>query len=193
MQINIAGKNTETGGAFQEHAQSALTGAVTKYFDRAVSGNITLVKGTAGFEARIRVNLTNRIEMESTGRANDAHIALDEAVDHIEKRLRRFKRKLKNHRAEPAREVLPATVTYFAPEPESGAGGADAGSDAASPPVLAEMDYDIHLMSVDEAVMAFELSGKPALMFRNKAHMGLNMIYRRDDGSIGWVDPRGNR
>ena len=188
MQISIAGKNTETGGAFQQHAETALTGAVTKYFDRAVSGSITLEKSAMGFETRIRVNLTNRIEMESTGRANDAHIALDEAVDHIEKRLRRFKRRLKNHRAEPNQEILPATVTYFAPEAEE---PADNGN--AAPPVLAEMDYDIHLMSVDEAVMAFELSGKPALMFRNKAHMGLNMLYRRDDDSIGWVDPRGNR
>ena len=192
MQISIAGKNTETGGAFQEHAETALTGAVTKYFDRAVSGNITLEKSAMGFETRIRVNLTNRIEMESTGRANDAHISLDEAVDHIEKRLRRFKRRLKNHRAEPAQEILPATVTYFAPEPEGSDDGEGDGASSA-PPVLAEMDYDIHLMSVDEAVMALELSGKPALMFRNKAHMGLNMIYRRDDGSIGWVDPRGNR
>ena len=192
MQISIAGKNTETGVAFQEHAETALAGAVTKYFDRAVSGTITLEKNAMGFETRIRVNLTNRIDMESTGRASDAHVALDEAVGHIEKRLRRFKRRLKNHRSEPSREVLPATVTYFAPEPEKEEAGGKAQADAA-PPVLAEMDYDIHLMSVDEAVMAFELSGKPALLFRNKGHMGLNMIYRRDDGSIGWVDPRGNR
>ena len=192
MQISIAGKNTDTGGAFQKHAETALTGAVSKYFDRAVSGSITLEKSTAGFETRIRVNLTRRIEMEASGRANDAHVALDEAVEHIEKRLRRFKRRLKNHRHETNDDIQPATVTYFANEQDK-AEPESHDHTIAAPPVLAEMDYDIHLMTTEEAVMVFELSGKPALMFRNKAHMGLNMLYRREDMSIGWVDPRGNR
>lgn len=192
MEISISGKNTDTGGAFQQHAHTALSGAVSKYFERAVSGAITLEKGPAGFETRIRVNLTNRIEMEATGRANDAHISLDEAVEHIEKRLRRFKRRLKNHRHEPAGEVIAATVTVFAPGDDEAERDGPIDTDQ-SPAVLAEMDYDIHLMTVEEAVMVFELSGKPALMFRNKSHLGLNMLYRRDDDSIGWVDPRGNR
>ena len=195
MQISISGKNTDTGGAFQHHAEEALSGAISKYFDRAVSGVITLEKGNLGFETRIRVNLTRRIEMEASGRASDAHASLDEAVGHIEKRLRRFKRRLKNHRHDVVdEEVILGKVTVFAQqeaeEPET---ETPEDSESTSPPVLAEMDYDIHLMTVEEAVMVFELSGKPALMFRNKAHLGLNMLYLREDGSIGWVDPRGNR
>lgn len=192
MQINISGKNTDTGNAFQEHAEQALSQAVSKYFDRAVSGAITLEKSTAGFETRIRVNLTRRIEMEASGRAADAHISLDSAVEHIEKRLRRYKRRLKSHRTENSDEILPATVTVFAGDPANDP-GPELDETIVAPPVLAEMDYDIHLMTVEEAVMVFELSGKPALMFRNKGHLGLNMVYRREDGSIGWVDPRGNR
>ena len=191
MQIQISGQNMDTGDAFKEHAETALHGAVGKYFDNAISGAITLHKNHLGFETRIRVNLTRRIEMEASGRADDAHHALDDAINHIEKRLRRYKRRLKNHRHEQAADdVMPAMVTVFASEETSVEEDTDI---AVSPPVLAEMNYEIHQMTVEEAVMIFELSGQSAMMFRNKAHLGLNMLHRRGDGTIGWVDPRGNR
>lgn len=192
MQIQISGQNMDTGNAFKEHAETALQAAVSKYFDNAISGAITLLKGTAGFETRIRVNLTRRIEMEASGAASDAHHALDQAINHIEKRLRRYKRRLKNHRLDNSHDdVIPAMVTIFESDAESPA--EETADQITAPPVLAEMDYAIHLMTVEEAVMVFELSGQPAMMFRNKSHLGLNMLHRRDDGSIGWVDPRGNR
>ncbi|MCE2517863.1 MAG: ribosome-associated translation inhibitor RaiA [Alphaproteobacteria bacterium] len=187
MQISISGKNMDTGDAFQEHAETALSSAVSKYFDNAISGSITLIKSTTGFETRVRVNLSRRIEMEAMGKAGDAHQSLDQAVEHIEKRLRRYKRRLKNHRADND-DTIPATMTYLEVQPDH-----ELPEEASAPPVLAEMDYHVHLMTVEEAVMVLELSGQSALMFRNKAHMGLNMLHRRDDGSIGWVDPRGNR
>jgi len=192
MKISVSGKNMDTGGAFQEHASEALSAAVLKYFDNAISGSVTLTKGTAGFDVGIRITLTRRIVMEASGAASDAHIALDQAINHIEKRLRRYHRRLKNHRAEtPVEDILPATVTVFAQEePEAEAALPE---DISAPPILAEMDYEVHLMTVEEAVMVLELSGQSALMFRNKAHLGLNMLHRREDGSIGWVDPRGNR
>jgi len=189
MQISVSGKNMDTGTAFQEHAETALTSAVSKYFDNAISANITLIKSSVGFETHIRVVLSRRIEMEANGRAGDAHMSLDEAVEHIEKRLRRYKRRLKNHRAEPD-DVLPATLTYFESPVDQ---EQELPEDISAPPVLAEMDYHIHLMTVEEAVMIFELSGQTAMMFRNKSHDGLNMLHRREDGAIGWVDPRGNR
>ena len=192
MLIQVSGQNMDTGDAFKDHAETALQGAVSKYFDNAISGTITLQKSTAGFETRIRVNLTRRIEMEASGRHGDAHHALDDAIGHIEKRLRRYKRRLKNHRHDGGNdETIPAMVTVFAAEIDEVA--AEQQETVTAPPVLAEMDYEIHLMTVEEAVMVFELSGQPAMMFRNKAHLGLNMLHRRDDGSIGWVDPRGNR
>ncbi|XDZ64625.1 ribosome-associated translation inhibitor RaiA [Alphaproteobacteria bacterium LSUCC0684] len=192
MKISVSGKNMDTGGAFQEHANDSLSAAVLKYFDNAISGSVTLTKGTAGFDVGIRITLTRRIVMEASGAASDAHVALDQAINHIEKRLRRYHRRLKNHRAETsAEDIMPATVTVFAQEePEAEAALPE---DISAPPILAEMDYEVHLMTVEEAVMVFELSGQSALMFRNKAHLGLNMLHRRDDGSIGWVDPRGNR
>ena len=190
MQINVSGKNMDTGGAFQEQAELSLDAAVSKYFDRAISGDITLVKSPTHFETKIRVNLTNKIVMEAEGQAGDAHHSLSQAVDHIEKRLRRYKRRLKNHRVE-ADPVMPALFTLFEAQPDDHE--AQDTDPHAAPPVMAEMDYEVHLMTVEEAVMALELSGQTAMMFRNKSHEGLNMLHRRDDGSIGWVDPRGTR
>ena len=190
MNISISGKNMDTGGAFQEHAETSLDAAVSKYFDQAISGDITLIKSSTHFETKIRVNLTNKIVMDAMGQAGDAHHSLDQAIDHIEKRLRRYKRKLKNHRVE-VDPVMPATFTLFSTSNDDHDND-DIAPDAALP-VMAEMDYEVHLMTVEEAVMALELSGQTAMMFRNKSHEGLNMLHRRDDGSIGWVDPRGTR
>ncbi len=192
MHINISGKNMDTGGAFQRQAETSLEAAVSKYFDRAISGDITLTKSATYFETRVRVTLTNKIVMEAMGQAGDAHHSLQQAIDHIEKRLRRYKRRLKNHRNDVDTDaVMPATFTLF----ESGGDddGVELPEEITAPPVMAEMDYGVHLLTVEEAVMVFELSGQSALMFRNKAHDGLNMLHRRDDGSIGWVDPRGTR
>lgn len=188
MQISISGKNIDTGEAFQQHAETALTSAVSKYFENAVSGTITLIKSTVGFETRLRVTLSRRIEMEAMGKGSDAHLSLDQAIEHIEKRLRRYKRRLKNHRADND-DTIPATLTYF----EANTSDEELPEAASAPPILAEMDYHVHEMTVEEAVMVLELSGQSAMMFRNKSHMGLNMLHRRDDGTIGWVDPRGNR
>jgi ribosomal subunit interface protein len=190
MQINISGKNMDTGGAFQDQAKTSLDAAVSKYFDRAISGNITLIKSTSHFETRIRVNLTKKIVMEAMGQAGDAHRSLHQAIDHIEKRLRRYKRRLKNHRTE-SDPFLPATFTLFDTSRDQDV--SELPEENAAPPIMAEMDYEVHLMTVEEAVMALELSGESALMFRNKSHDGLNMLHRREDGSIGWVDPRGTR
>ena len=190
MNISISGKNMDTGLAFQEHAERALQAAVSKYFDNAISATVTLIKSAVGFESHLRVALTKRIDMESKGKASDAHASLDEAVEHIEKRLRRYKRRLKNHRTD-SHDIVNATLTFF--ESAATKDEIELAEDAAAPTILAEMNYEVRLLTVEEAVMIFELSGQPAMMFRNKAHEGLNMLHRRDDGHIGWVDPRGNR
>ncbi len=199
MQFTISGKNMDTGAAFQEHAQAQLEAAISKYFPRAVAATVTLEKDTLGFAVRVHVNLTTGMDMEANGKGGDAHLALDEAAEHIEKRLRRYKRRLRSHRPdhheqgqiEAIMTVLnaPADVDDDAPDSDDLTKGEEDGA----PAILAEMDYPINTMSLEEAIMRFDLSGQPALMFRNQSHQGLNMIYRRNDGSIGWVDPRGNR
>ena len=195
MQISVSGKNMDTGAAFQTHAEDALNGVVSKYFDRAVSGHVTLEKADAGFRVKTRVALSRRIELEATGYAHNAHAALDAAIEHAEKRLRRHKRRLKNHRnaVTPAEEddVLPATMLVYAAAEQLEVAAMDGEADM--PPVVAELAYDIEMLTVEQAVMRLELSDAPMLMFRNAAHLGLNVVHRREDGSIGWIDPRGVR
>ena len=194
MQISISGKNMDTGLAFQEHAELSLNNVVEKYFNNAVSGHVTLEKADSGFTVKTRVALSRRMELESTGRAPDAHAALDAAIEHAEKRLRRHKRRLKNHRGaltnleEDDIDVAPMAVYA----------GASQLSDASSDeddllPIVAELSYDIEVLTVDQAVMRLELGGLTMLMFRNAGHFGLNVVHLRDDGSIGWIDPRGSR
>ena len=183
----------DTGAAFQTHAETALNNVVEKYFDRAVSGHVTLEKADSGFRVKTRVALSRRMELEATGFAHDAHAALEAAIEHAEKRLRRHKRRLKNHRGNLTQaeedDVLPATMMVYA--------GADQIEDDAEnddmPAVVAELAYDIEMLTVEQAVMKLELCEAPMLMFRNAVHFGLNVVHRRGDGSIGWVDPRGAR
>ena len=193
MQISVSGKNMNTGAAFQSHAETALNGVVNKYFDRAVSGHVTLEKADSGFRVKTRVALSRRIELEATGFAHDAHAALEAAMEHAEKRLRRHKRRLKNHRGAvtqaEADEVLPAPMLVYASADQL----ADPSDEADMPAVVAELAYDIEMLTVEQAVMKLELSEAPMLMFRNAAHLGLNVVHRREDGSIGWIDPRGVR
>jgi ribosomal subunit interface protein len=199
MKINVSGKNMDTGMSFQDHAEEALSHVVDKYFHNAISASVTLEKADEGFTVRTRVNLTRRMELESTGHARDAHAALDAAVEHAEKRLRRHKRRLKNHRQstsnEEAADILSAPLSIMpsydneaheSPETEND-------NEELALPVIAELSYEIELLSVEQAVMRLELSNQNCLMFRNGAHEGLNMVYRRDDKTIGWVDPRGTR
>jgi ribosomal subunit interface protein len=194
MQISISGKNMDTGLAFQAHAELSLNNVVEKYFNNAVSGHVTLEKADSGFTVKTRVALSRRMELESTGPAPDAHSALDAAIQHAEKRLRRHKRRLKNHRGaltnleEDDIDVAPMAVYAGASQLP------DASSDEDDLlPIVAELSYDIEVLTVDQAVMRLELGGLTMLMFRNARHFGLNVVHLRDDGSIGWIDPRGSR
>ena len=194
MQISISGKNMDTGLAFQEHAEVSLNNVVEKYFQNAVSGQVTLEKGDAGFTVKTRVALSRRMELESTGRASNAHAALDAAIEHAEKRLRRHKRRLKNHRS----ALTIAEEEDFDIAPMAVYAGASQLLDEESDegellPVVADLSYDIEVLTVEQAVMRLELSNLNMLMFRNASHFGLNVVHLRDDGTIGWVDPRGAR
>ena len=201
MQISVSGKNMDMGNAFQQHAQTSLNAIVEKYFHNAVSGHVTLEKADSGFTVKTRVALSRRMELEATGRSVDAHAALDAAIEHAEKRLRRHKRRLKNHRnamnSAEENEVMSAPMTVYAYAEQIMASEAiddeQENDKNASLPVVADLSYDIEVLTVEQAVMRIELSGENMLMFRNASHFGLNVVHRRSDGSIWWIDPRGTR
>ncbi|AWW73218.1 ribosomal subunit interface protein [Erythrobacter sp. KY5] len=187
MDIRISGHQVETGAALQEHASDRLGGIVDKYFDRALSSHVTFGKAPAGaFSCDIITHVTQGMILKSQASAQDAHHALDEAAAKIEKQLRRYKRRLKDRheRALQVRAQEEAAYTIFAAEESEEEAPTDA------PPVIAETSVDIPESSVADAVMMLDLRDTPALFFKNAGTGRHNMVYRRADGSIGWVEPR---
>lgn len=194
MQIKIAGKQMELGEALQERISAGLEAAVAKYFDRTGDAHVTVSKEGHQVEVDCNVHLPSGIILQSTGVAEDSYAALEQALDKMEKRVRRYKRRLKDHH-KPDRSPLPGEPALsFVLQPNEEPGdedepAADGASDA--PLTVAETEAVIRTMTVSEAVMQLELGEAPALMFRNAATGDHNMVYRRPDGHIGWVDPAG--
>lgn len=188
MDIRISGHQIATGTALQEHASDKLGAIVDKYFDRALSSHVTFGKAPAGsFTCDIVTHVMQGLILKAEGAAQDAHVAFDNAVAKIEKQLRRYKRRLTDHHQQAlwARAEEEAAYTIFAlPEEEE----EEITSDA--PLVIAETRVDIPTASVADAVMLMDLRHTPALFFKNAGTGRHNMIYRRADGSIGWVEPR---
>lgn len=190
MHISVKGKQLDVGEAWRSHVEESLPGIVGKYFENAQDAQVTLGKQGSTFHVDMIVHIGKKILVQSHGATGDAYSAFEEAANHLATRLRRYKRRLRDHhhqRPEQA-EALPAQQYVLAGEE-----GAVESEEKDEPIVIAEMETGIETLSVGEAVMRMDLANLPAMMFRNRAHGGLNMVYHRGDGHIGWVDPRGNR
>ena len=191
MKIDISGQNLDTGESFRDYAETNLKKSIDKYFERAIAGSVILKKSLNNFSVRIIVTLTRRTKLESSGNSSDAHAAFDIALEKAEKRLRRYKRRLKDYRSKgDKKELIFAQETVLDSKDNL---EEEVISEDGMPPVLMELSYNIEEMTTEEAIMKFDLENLNALMYRNISHQGLNMLYRRNDGAIGWVDPRGHR
>lgn len=175
----------DIGETLQERIADGLEAAVTKYFDRSFDGNVTVEKRGYEIITDCNVHLPSGIVLQSSGSASDPYASLEESLDKMEKRVRRYHRRLKDHHKRTPMPSEPAASFVIQSDPE-----AEPTGDA--PLIVAESASDVKTMSVSEAVMQLELSEAPAVLFRNVKHSGLNMVYRRDDGNIGWVDPAGH-
>jgi ribosomal subunit interface protein len=187
MEIRVSGHQIDTGEALQSHAEERLTGIVEKYFNRALSSAVTFGKAPAGaFRCDIVTHVMQDLILKSAAVAQDAHLALEQAADKIEKQLRRYKRRLKDHheQASHAARAEEAAYTVFL-EPAD----ADEEVQADAPVVIAETKVDVPEATVSDAVMILDLRNTNALLFKNAGTGRHNMVYRRGDGSIGWVEP----
>lgn len=184
MNLRVSGKNMDVGDALREKALTHLDSAVTKYFDGGYDGHLTLEHEGSGFSADCVVHLDTGVVLHASADAGDAVSAFETAAEHIEKRLRRYKRKLKNHRR--ATGSAPKAQAYVLASPE---GEIEVEEDF-SPAVIAESTSNLHTLSVGEAVMELDLSQQDVLVFKHAGHGGVNVVYRRSDGNIGWIDPR---
>jgi len=189
MQISVKGKQLDVGEAWRGHVEENLPAVVGKYFGSAQDAQVTLAKQGSTFRVDMVVHVGKRILVQSHGATDDAYSAFDEAAEHLSKRLRRYKRRLRDHHNQRPEQsdALPAHQYVLAGEVGDGET-----EEKDEPMVIAEMETGIETLSVGEAVMRMDLANLPAMMFRNRAHGGLNMVYHRGDGHIGWVDPRGN-
>lgn len=198
MRIQVAGRQMDVGEALRTRIENELASGVGKYFNRATDAVVTVAKngGGAGIAVDCTVHLSSGISLQSEGQGGDAHSAFDNAMDKLEKRVRRYKRRLRNHHAD-NKSPLPAETAsayVLAPLEEESDTAADAPVNGeAAPLVIAEATKPVRTMTVSTAVMQLDLAESPALMFRNAANGALNVVYRRPDGNIGWIDPgRGN-
>ena len=189
MEIRVSGHQVDTGSALQEHASDRLISIAEKYFSRALSSAVTFGKAPASaFACDIVLHVNHGLILKSHGQAQDAHLAFDQAADKIEKQLRRYKRRLKDRHEQAHYAALQedAAYTVFAgEEPET----AEVVEVADAPPVIAETRIGVPEVSVSDAVMLLDLQHANALFFKNAGTGRHNMVYRRNDGSIGWVEP----
>jgi ribosomal subunit interface protein len=190
MQIQITGKHMNLGAAMRDRIEAGLEAAVAKYFTRTGEASVFVSQQGPFVEVDCNVHLPSGIVLQSTGRADDPYAALEVSLEKMEKRVRRYKRRLRDHHAAAPLPLPAQAASEMLIQVSDTDDSEDAGIEVGDAPLtVAETSVQIRTMTVLEAVMQLELQDVPALMFRNAGHDGLNMVYRRPDGHIGWVDP----
>ncbi|RMA42834.1 ribosome hibernation-promoting factor, HPF/YfiA family [Rhodophyticola porphyridii] len=188
MRYQISGKQIDIGDALQTHVKECLGSAVSKYAERPTDANVIFSRSGHEYVCETTVHLSTGLTASAKASAHEIYAAFDSCCDKMEKQLRRYKRRLKDHHKERSQPVelfgassyiLAASEHNDAAEPET-----------LQPIIVAEMETKIPSLSVGEAVMQMEIAGAPLLVFRNEGHDGVNVVYRRDDGNVGWIDPR---
>jgi ribosomal subunit interface protein len=183
VDVRVAGHQVDTGESLREHAARRIAEITEKYFARAISANVTFGKGPYGdFTCDIVAPVNQGVVLKSAYRAQTAQVAFECAADRIEKQLRRYATRLREHKADGEPYAPTAGYTIFAAPAESEQPGDN-------PVIVAETKVDIPEASVSDAVMLMDLRNTTALLFRNSGTGKFNMIYRREDGNIGWVEP----
>lgn len=183
MRIQVTGRQIDIGDALREHVEAELMAAVSKYADVVVDAEVTFSRDAHSYKADAVVKLARGLTAKASDKANEIYAAFDGLAEKIEKQVRRYKRRLIQHRGN-SHDEIPAAAFVLAPAKDE-----DEHVESINPVVIAEMKTNLLQLSVGEAVMRMELEDAPFMMFRNHKHGGLNVIFRRDDGNIGWIDP----
>ena len=188
MLYQITGKQIDIGQALQTHVETELNEILDKYAGRPTDANIVFSKSGHEYVCETTVHLSTGLTAQAKNHATEIYAAFDGCSEKMDKQLRRYKRRLKDHHKERSQPVeLSDAGSYILASTDD---SDDAQNDAVSGMIVAEMEMKIQSLSVGEAVMQMELADKQMLVFRNEKHNGINVVFRRDDGNIGWVDPR---
>ncbi|MCK0097521.1 ribosome-associated translation inhibitor RaiA [Yoonia sp. F2084L] len=188
MRYQISGKQIDIGAALQTHVKTELEEILSKYAGRPTEAYVVFSKSAHEYVCESVVHLSTGLNAQATGKATEIYAAFDASSEKMDKQLRRYKRRLKDHHKERSQPVeLSDAGSYIL---ESRDELDDAEQDSVTGMIVAEMETKIPSLSVGEAVMQMEIASAPVLVFRNEKHNGVNVVYRRDDGNIGWIDPR---
>ena len=192
MTLRVSGKNMNIGEALRTHVQTKLSAVASKYFDGALTGHVTIAPEGSGFRADCTLHLPSGVTLQADGRAQEPYACFDQAAERIEKLLRRYKSRIKGHKHSGTDNGAAETVASYVLE------AMDEERDAPteheySPTVIAETTTRLDAMTIAAAVIELDLTGVTVLPFRHAATGRVNIIYRRNDGNIGWLDPTGDQ
>jgi ribosomal subunit interface protein len=188
MRYQISGKQIDIGEALQTHVKTEMGEILDKYAQRPTDAIVVFSKSGHEFVCEATVHLSTGLTAAARAHATEIYGAFDACSEKMDKQLRRYKRRLKDHhkdRADPV-ELIGASSYILASEDSE----VESEPETLQPVIVAEMETNIPSLSVGEAVMQMELGGSPVLVFKNESNKGVNVVYRRDDGNIGWIDPK---
>ncbi len=189
MEIQVSGKNMDLGASLQSHVNERLKDGVTKYFGRGAEAEVIFAKERFQVECDLTTHLVSGVFLAAHGEGGDAYSAFEDALEKLEKRVRRYKRRLKNHHAN-GKELPSEPASYYLLKTlEAETDAEESGVEDLQPVVVAESQTSLKEMTVGSAVMQLDLAESPVIVFKNAAHGRLNIVYRRRDGHIGWIDP----
>lgn len=193
MDLRVSGKNFSLGEAMRQHVTDRIGAAVGKYFDGNVAGHVVVDHEGSGYRTDCTLHLASGVTLQAEGSAMEPYVSFDQAADRLEKRLRRYKRRLKDHHngngngAAGRNEGAETMAAYVLESPAD-----DVESGAFNPVVVAEKTAKLRRISVSDAVLDLDMTGASVLVFRNAGTDRVNIVYRRSDGNIGWLDPVGS-
>lgn len=188
MRYQISGKQIDIGEALQTHVKTELDEILSKYAGRPTEAYVVFSKSGHEYVCETVVHLSTGLNAQATGKATEIYAAFDASSEKMDKQLRRYKRRLKDHHKERSQPVELSDAGSYILESRDESGEVE--QDSVNAMIVAEMETKIPSLSVGEAVMQMEIASSPVLVFRNEKHSGINVVYRRDDGNIGWIDPR---
>lgn len=193
MSFRVSGKNIEVGEALRERIGARIEEALKRYFDGGYSGHATIGKEAFGFHTECVVHLDSGVVLSADSMAADAYLSADQAAENLEKRLRRYHRRLKDYRASHRndgrgddRASADLATSYVIAAP---ANDEDAHPAEFNPVIIAEATTSFKRLSVSEAVVELDMTGATVMVFRHAGHGRVNLVYRRADGNVGWIDP----
>ena len=186
MTLRVSGKQVDVGDSLRSYAEDRVAETVSKYFDGNFNGHMTLEKEGIGFKSDLVIHLDSGMVMQASGSDVDPQRSFENSVEHIDKRLRRYKRRLKSHRTERGMggEAIEAAYGVIQ-NPDTH----EEIPEDFTPVVIAESTSPVRTMTVGDAVMALDMTDAPVVVFRNAGDDGINVVYKRKDGHVGWVNP----